>query len=127
MHWYIEVLRKYAVFSGRARRMEYWMFFLVSAIISAILLVTDEFMGWKLEMDGDDLGFLSTLYHIAIIIPYLAVIIRRLHDTDRSGWWVLIALIPLVGAIVLLVFMILKGNEGDNRFGPDPKVENAKW
>ncbi len=127
MHWYIEVLRKYAVFSGRARRMEYWMFFLVSAIISAILLVTDEFMGWKLEMDGDDLGFLSTLYHIAIIIPYLAVIIRRLHDTDRSGWWVLIALIPLVGAIVLLVFMILKGNEGDNRFGPDPKVETAKW
>ena len=77
MHWYIEVLKKYAVFSGRARRTEFWMFFLFSAIISIFLAVIDEFMGWKVEMSGDNLGFLSTLYYIAVIIPYLAVIIRR--------------------------------------------------
>lgn len=126
MHWYVEVLRKYVVFSGRARRQEFWVFFLISAVISIFLTVTDEFMGWMFEMDGDDLGFLSTLYHIAIILPYLAVIIRRLHDTDRSGWWVLIAFIPIVGVIVLLVFLILDGTRGENRYGPDPKA-SATW
>ena len=78
-------------------------------------------------MDGENIGYLSTLYYVAVIVPYLAVIFRRLHDTDRSGWWILIAFIPLVGIIVLLVFLILKGNEGDNRFGPDPKAETARW
>ncbi len=127
MHWYIDVLKKYTVFSGRARRKEFWMFFLFSTIISVILALTDEFMGWNFEMDGENIGYLSTLYYVAVIVPYLAVIFRRLHDTDRSGWWILIAFIPLVGIIVLLVFLILKGNEGDNRFGPDPKAETARW
>ena len=86
----------------------------------------DEFMGWKFEMGGENLGFLSTLYYIAVIIPYLAVIFRRLHDTDRSGWWFLIAFIPIVGIIVLLVFLILDGTRGDNRFGADPKA-SATW
>lgn len=122
MHWYIDVLKKYAVFSGRARRKEFWFFFLISAIISVFLAVIDEFMGWDFEMGGDNLGFLSTLYYVAVIIPYLAVIIRRLHDTDRSGWWFLIAFIPIVGVIVLLVFLILDGTRGENRFGPDPKA-----
>ena len=122
MRWYIEVLKKYAVFSGRARRTEFWMFFLFSAIISIFLAVIDEFMGWKVEMSGDNLGFLSTLYYIAVIIPYFAVIIRRLHDTERSGWWFLIAFIPIVGVIILLVFLILDGTKGENRFGPDPKA-----
>ena len=125
MHWYIEVLRKYVVFSGRARRKEYWFFFLISAIVSIFLAVIDEFMGWNFEIDGDDIGFLSTLYYIAIILPYLGVIIRRLHDTDRSGWWFLIAFVPLVGVIVLLVFLILRGTDGDNRYGPDPKASEA--
>lgn len=127
MHWYIDVLKKYTVFSGRARRKEFWMFFLFSTIISIILALTDEFMGWNFDLDGENIGYLSTLYYVAVIVPYLAVIFRRLHDTDRSGWWILIAFIPLVGVIVLLVFLILKGNEGDNRFGPDPKAETAKW
>ncbi len=127
MHWYIEVLKKYTVFSGRARRKEFWMFFLFSAIISVFLAVIDEFMGWKFEMGGENLGFLSTLYYIAVIIPYLAVIFRRLHDTDRSGWWFLIAFIPIVGIIVLLVFLILDGTKGENRFGPDPKTATARW
>ena len=127
MHWYIEVLKKYTVFSGRARRKEFWMFFLFSAIISVFLAVIDEFMGWKFEMSGDNLGFLSTLYYVAVVLPYLAVIFRRLHDTDRSGWWFLIAFIPIVGVIILLVFLILDGTRGENRFGPDPKTETARW
>ena len=122
MHWYIDVLKKYTVFSGRARRKEFWMFFLFSAIISILLAVIDEFMGWQFEMGGDILGFLSTLYYVAVIVPYLAVIIRRLHDTERTGWWILIAFIPIVGVLVLLVFLILQGTRGENRYGPDPKV-----
>ena len=127
MHWYIEVLKKYAVFEGRARRKEYWMFFLFSALISIILAVIDEFMGWQFEMGGDIIGFLGTLYYLAVVVPYLAVIFRRLHDTERSGWWILIAFIPIVGVLVLLVFLILQGTEGENRYGPDPKAETAKW
>lgn len=127
MHWYIDVLKKYTVFSGRARRKEFWMFFLFSAIISIILAVIDEFMGWQFEMGGDIIGFLSTLYYLAVVVPYLAVIFRRLHDTERSGWWILIAFIPLVGVLILLVFLILQGTRGDNRYGPDPKVETATW
>lgn len=126
MHWYIEVLKKYAVFSGRARRAEFWYFFLFSAIISIFLTLIDEFMGLKFEVRGENLGFLSTLYYIAVLIPYLAVIFRRLHDTGRSGWWILIFFIPIVGVIVALVFLASKGTEGDNRFGPDPKA-SATW
>ena len=127
MHWYIDVLKKYTVFSGRARRKEFWMFFLFSTIISVILAVVDEFMGWQFEMGGDIIGFLSTLYYLAVVVPYLAVIVRRLHDTERTGWWMLIAFIPFVGVLILLVFLILQGTKGDNRFGPDPKAETATW
>ena len=127
MHWYIDVLKKYTVFSGRARRKEFWMFFLFSTIISVILAVVDEFMGWQFETGGDIIGFLSTLYYLAVVLPYLAVIVRRLHDTERTGWWMLIAFIPFVGVLILLVFLILQGTRGDNRFGPDPKAETAKW
>ncbi|MDE2848839.1 MAG: DUF805 domain-containing protein [Gemmatimonadota bacterium] len=127
MHWYIDVLKKYTVFSGRARRKEFWMFFLFSTIISIFLAVIDEFMGWQFEMGGDIIGFLSTLYYLAVVVPYLAVIVRRLHDTERTGWWILIAFIPFVGVLILLVFLILHGTRGDNRFGPDPKAETAKW
>lgn len=127
MHWYIDVLKKYAVFEGRARRKEYWMFFLFSVVIVTILTVIDEFMGLNFELGEENLGFLSTLYYLGIAIPYLAVIVRRLHDTDRSGWWILISLIPLIGGIILLVFTIIEGTKGDNRFGPDPKAETARW
>ncbi len=124
MHWYLYVLKNYAVFSGRARRKEYWFFTLISSVVVVFFSVIDNQMGWKL---GEDAGFLGTLYGVAVIVPSIAVTVRRLHDTDRSGWWILIGLIPLVGVIVLLVFLILKGNEGDNRFGPDPKAETSRW
>lgn len=123
MHWYFDVLRKYAVFEGRARRKEYWIFALISTIVVIFLSVIDEMAGWTVW----DEGLLSFLYGVAVIVPSIAVTVRRLHDTDRSGWWCLIALIPLVGAIIVLVFMIQDGTAGDNRFGSSPKAETARW
>ena len=113
MNWYIGVLKKYAVFTGRARRKEYWMFALVNTLIIVVLAASEAYLG----IFGP-----SALYGLAVFVPSLAVNVRRLHDTDRSGWWVLIGLVPLVGAIVLIVFMVLDGTPGDNRFGPNPKA-----
>jgi uncharacterized membrane protein YhaH (DUF805 family) len=124
MHWYIDVLRKYWVFEGRARRKEYWIFALISSLILIFLSLVDEMTGWKV---WDDEGVLSLIYSVAVLVPSLAVMVRRLHDTDRSGWWCLILLIPLIGLIVVFVFLVSNGNEGDNRFGPDPKAETATW
>ena len=111
MNWYLAVLKNYAEFSGRARRKEYWFFFLFNFIIAIVLSAIDAALG---------LGFLYMLYALAVLIPGIAVTIRRLHDGDRSGWWILIGLVPLIGFIVLLVFMVLPGTEGDNQFGSDP-------
>jgi uncharacterized membrane protein YhaH (DUF805 family) len=119
MNWYLEVLKKYAVFSGRARRMEYWYFFLFSLIISIVLAVVDGVTGSYSAAAG--VGLLGGIYALAVLIPGLAVSIRRLHDTGRSGWWLLIALIPVIGAIVLLVFMVLEGRPGTNQYGSNPK------
>jgi len=110
MSWYLAVLKKYAVFGGRARRKEYWMFVLVNALIAVGLGV----------LDGDQ-GVLAGLYSLAVLVPSLAVSVRRLHDTNRSGWWLLIALIPLAGAIVLLVFTLQDSDRIENRYGPSPK------
>lgn len=120
MNWYLEVLKKYAVFSGRARRKEYWFFVLFNIIISIVLVFIDVAAGLYNQESG--LGMLSGIYSLAVIIPGLAVTVRRLHDTDKTGWWVLIALIPLIGAIVLLVFMLLDSQPGENKYGPSPKA-----
>lgn len=112
MNWYLGCWKKYAEFSGRARRQEYWMFFLFNFLAGLALSIVDIVLGT---------GALSGLYNLAIIIPSLAVGARRLHDTDRSGWWQLIALIPLIGAIILLVFFCLDSKPGENRFGANPK------
>lgn len=123
MNWYLEVLRKYAVFGGRARRKEYWMFFLFNLIISFLLGVFDGVMGTFSPEAG--LGLLGGLYSLAVLIPSIAVTIRRLHDTGRTGWWFLIIFIPLIGAIVLLVFMVLDSEQRTNAYGPNPKAETA--
>ena len=117
MNWYLEVLKKYAVFSGRARRKEYWMFFLFNVIILFVLAFVEGFAGSP--------GIVSMLYSLAVLIPAIAVTVRRLHDTDRSGWWLLIALIPLIGMIVLLAFMVQDSKPGENQYGPNPKTETA--
>lgn len=114
MNWYIEVLKNYAGFDGRARRQEYWMFALVNFVIVAVLYV--------LAMTVIDwLIWVYLLYALAVLIPGIAVTVRRLHDTGRSGWWYFIAFVPLVGAFVLLYFLVLAGDSGDNAYGPDPK------
>jgi uncharacterized membrane protein YhaH (DUF805 family) len=123
MNWYLAVLRNYAGFSGRARRMEYWMFTLINVLISIGLAIVDVMTGMASPVTG--LGVLSCIYALAVFVPSLAVSVRRLHDTDRSGWWLLIAFIPLIGAIVLLVFMLLDGTPGDNKYGPSPKAVMA--
>lgn len=114
MDMYLGVLKKYAVFSGRASRKEYWMFFLFNLIVALVLGVPT---GILKVMANVDLTFLPNLYSLAVLCPGIAVGIRRLHDTDRSGWWMLVGLIPIIGGIVLLVFMCLEGSKGDNRFG----------
>ena len=123
MNWYIEVLKKYAVFSGRARRKEYWFFVLFNIIISIVLAVIDGVTGTFNEEAG--MGLLGGIYALAILIPGIAVSIRRLHDTDRSAWWLLIGLIPLIGAIVLVVFMVQDSKPGRNQFGGNPKEATA--
>lgn len=123
MNWYLEVLKKYAVFSGRARRKEYWFFVLFNIIISIVLAVIDGVTGSFSAEAG--MGLLGGIYTLAVLIPGLAVSVRRLHDTERSGWWLLIALVPLIGAIVLLVFMVQDSKPGQNQYGANPKEATA--
>ncbi len=113
MNWYLEVLKKYAVFSGRARRKEYWMFLLFSMLIAIGIGIIEGIIGSP--------GIIGLLYSFAVLIPSLAVSVRRLHDTDRSGWWLLVAFVPFIGGLVLLVFMLLDSTPGQNSFGANPK------
>jgi len=123
MNWYIGVLKKYAVFDGRARRKEYWFFFLFTIIVSVILAIIDNLTGTYSAQAH--LGLLGGLYALGTLLPGIGVTIRRLHDTGRTGWWILIAFVPIVGGIILLIFMVLDGNPGENKYGPDPKAAPA--
>lgn len=121
MNWYLGVLQNYADFSGRARRTEYWMFTLFNALISIALTVLDALFG-TLDLEAG-IGLLSTIYALAVLVPSLAVLVRRLHDTGRSGWWMLIALIPFLGGLILFVFTVMDSEPGRNDYGPNPKHE----
>jgi uncharacterized membrane protein YhaH (DUF805 family) len=114
MNWYLAVVKKYAVFSGRARRKEYWMFVLFNIIFSFVATLLDSVIG---TTSDSGYGLLSVLYSLAVLLPTLAVGIRRLHDIGKSGWWLLITLIPLIGSIWLLVLF------GQIR----RKVFNQRW
>lgn len=114
MQWYLSVLKNYVGFSGRARRKEYWMFILINAIVGAIINVIQLILGLELP-------YLSMLYLLATFLPVLALAIRRLHDTDRSGAWALLFFVPFIGWLVLLVFFCTEGTSGSNRYGNDPK------
>jgi uncharacterized membrane protein YhaH (DUF805 family) len=120
--YYLDVLKKYADFSGRARRAEYWMFTLINFVISAVLFGVDNLLGTG---SGDSVGVIGGIYSLAVLLPSLAVTCRRLHDTDRSGWWMLIAIIPIIGAIVLIIFLVQDSTPGTNRYGPNPKETPA--
>ncbi|MCP5399605.1 MAG: DUF805 domain-containing protein [Sphingobium sp.] len=133
MDWMLLPLRRYATFGGRSRRKEYWMYalFLMLCMIG-LRIIEDMFgfetMGEYAYRNGLELGVwekveggrLVGLFALATLIPSIAVAVRRLHDTDRSGWWMLLAFIPLIGTLWLLILMVLRGTRGPNRFGPDP-------
>jgi len=121
MDWYIKVIKQYADFSGRARRKEYWMFALISTIISVILTALDLVLG-TLSVTG--FGVLSGIYGLAILIPFLAVAIRRLHDTSHSGWWILIVIVPIIG-LVYIYYLVKDGDPGKNEYGDNPKNVRA--
>ena len=123
MQWYIDVIKKYAVFSGRARRKEYWMFVLFNVVASIILSILDKLIGTDFGSGSTSSGgVLSTIYSLAVLLPSIGVAIRRMHDTGRSGWWILINLVPCVGWIWFIVLAAGDGNPGDNQYGPDPKA-----
>lgn len=119
MYYFLEVLRKYAVFSGRARRKEYWYFTLVSMLISFGLSYIE---GWLGVFPETEYGVLSLIYLLIVIIPTTAVGVRRLHDVGRRGWWYLLNLIPFVGTIIVLIFLVQDSQPGDNQYGPNPKA-----
>jgi uncharacterized membrane protein YhaH (DUF805 family) len=119
VEWYLTVWRKYADFAGRARRREYWLFALANLLVAVILVGLDVALFGPPGEGG--VGLFSGLYGLAVLVPSLAVTVRRLHDTDHSGWWLAIVVVPIIGGLVLFVFQVLDGTPGDNRFGPDPK------
>ncbi len=119
MNWYIEVLKKYTEFSGRSRRKEYWYFVLFNIIVSFIFIAIDFAVGTFNAEAG--YGVFNTIYSLAVLLPSIGVAIRRLHDIGRSGWWLLIGLIPFIGFIVLIVFFVKDSQPRENQYGPNPK------
>ncbi len=119
MEWMLMPLRRYVDFSGRSRRKEYWMFFLFNVIFAIAAMVLDNLLGTAHPLLG--YGIIYGLYALAVLIPGLAAGVRRLHDVGKSGWMLLVALIPLVGAIWLLVLLVTDSNPGENKYGPNPK------
>ncbi|OMF22687.1 hypothetical protein BK133_25635 [Paenibacillus sp. FSL H8-0548] len=117
MEWYLKVLKNYVGFSGRARRTEYWMFVLFNFIAAVVLGILQSIIGID--------PFLTSIYSLFVLLPSLAVAVRRLHDTGRSGLWLLIALIPLIGAIILIVFYC-QDSQDNNQYGQNPKVFGEK-
>ncbi|MBC8944435.1 MULTISPECIES: DUF805 domain-containing protein [Xenorhabdus] len=116
MNWYFQVFKNYAVFSGRARRKEYWMFYLFNIIIFFAICILGAIL-------SDTIGFIvmMLIYALVAFIPSLAVTVRRLHDTNRSGWWFLLTFVPIAG-IAVFIFTLLEGTEGSNDYGADPKA-----
>jgi uncharacterized membrane protein YhaH (DUF805 family) len=111
---YFSALQKYALFHGRARRREFWLFTVVNIVVTVALQLVVK----------SDVPYI--VYSLAVTLPTLAVTVRRLHDTAHSGWWLLIGVVPIVGQIVLLVFLVSRGEDGVNRFGQDPKAAVAR-
>jgi uncharacterized membrane protein YhaH (DUF805 family) len=113
VHWYTDVIKQYAVFDGRASRPEYWWFFLINTVISLVLRFAIPSVG----------ALISELYGLAVLLPSIGVAIRRLHDTNRTGWWILVVLIPLVGWIWVIVLLAQAGDIGPNQYGPAPGTQ----
>ncbi len=120
MEWYLKVMKQYADFNGRARRKEYWMFLLFNIIFALVAMLVDNLLGMRIN-EQIPYGYLYLLYGLATFIPGIAVGVRRLHDVGKSGWWYLIAFIPLIGGLYLLYLFIQDGTPGSNEYGVNPK------
>ena len=117
LDWMLMPYKRYVDFAGRSRRKEYWMFVLFNILISFVLYFIEGLAGGP--------GVVGGLYSLAVLIPSIAVGVRRLHDTNRTGWWLLIGLIPLIGTVILIIFLVQDGEQGANQYGPDPKTAVA--
>ncbi|MEU3316682.1 DUF805 domain-containing protein [Streptomyces sp. NPDC006662] len=113
MNYYLDVIKRYADFQGRARRQEYWMFLLWNIPIVIVLTILDFALG--------SYPVITWIYTLALFLPSLGVSVRRLHDTGKSGWWYLVSLIPFVGFIWMIILMATEGDAGPNVYGPNPK------
>ena len=109
MNWYVQAFQKYADFNGRSRRSEYWYFVLINTLIIWGIILIEFALGTY--------GILAALYSLGVIVPAFAVTVRRLHDTGRSGWSILLGLIPVIGGIILLIFLLQDSQPGENQFG----------
>jgi uncharacterized membrane protein YhaH (DUF805 family) len=125
MDWMLMPLRRYADFSGRSRRKEYWMFVLAITVAMIAAIIIEGVLGLSGMIFGA-YGPLTTLLMLGVLVPALSCQVRRFHDQDKSGWFVLLSLIPFVGGLIVLVFMCLEGTKGTNRFGADPKDAGAE-
>ena len=124
MEWYLKVVKEnYANFDGRARRKEYWMFLLFNIIFAIAAMILDNVLGIAIE--GVGYGPLYGIYALALFIPGLALSVRRLHDVGKSGWFMFIALVPIIGGIWLLILACTDGDSGDNEYGSNPKTEEV--
>lgn len=119
MKWYLKCFKQYANFDGRARRKEYWMFFLFNFIFSLVAVALDNLLGTSNPEVG--IGVVYGLYVLLVLVPGIAVTVRRLHDIGKSGWMILVALIPLAGPIWLLVLAVTNSDQGQNQYGENPK------
>ncbi|MET2900705.1 DUF805 domain-containing protein [Vibrio rotiferianus] len=120
--WYYKVVLNYTNFNGRARRQEYWYFTLVNVLINLVMGIIDRVIGSVMQMEN--FGFFGVIYALFIMIPSIAVTVRRLHDSGRTGWWALIAFVPIIGILVLLYFLIQDSEEGSNQYGVNPKYQS---
>lgn len=123
MNWYLKALKQYFDFKGRARRKEYWMFVLFNLIFVLLAIFIDNFFDLTFKIYGQDLnyGWIYLIYCLAVLIPGLAVCVRRLHDIGRSGWYYFLSLIPIIGGIILIVWTCQDGEPGENEWGANPK------
>ena len=129
MNWMILPLKRYADFSGRSRRLEYWMFTLMIILMIGLTVAALAMSAGRNGEPNDGFTVASIIaiavFLLGIMIPSLAVQVRRMHDQNMSGWWILLGLIPYIGGIIMLVFMCIPGTNGTNRFGADPKERNG--
>jgi len=127
MKWYLMALKNYATFKGRARRKEYWMFALFNMIFAVVAMIIDNLLGLTFSIEGQSIGYgyLYAAYGLFSLIPSISLLVRRLHDVNKSGWFYWIQLIPLVGQIWILILLVKEGTNGENNYGKDPKNDTS--